>query len=235
VLDGILRGATFMRRTFIRRLAVAAAGAGAALVLAAPRLLRLGATSEEARGQMPGDDEVPEAQLQGTRAITIDAPPEDVWPWIAQIGHHGYQRAGWYAFDLADNDGVPSAWTIIPEFQHPEVGQLIGEEGSTIRAIEPGRLLLLSYHWPKTKWVLKQGLWPKFGHCSWAFVLEPREGGKTRLIVRDRYRSGPLDMSVPFWPLFFVADLIVQPVMLRGIKRRVEWTSQQQHAPSTDP
>ena len=85
-----------------------------------------------------------------------------------------------------------------------------------------------------TEWIWKQGLWPKFGHCSWAFVLEPRDGGKTRLIVRDRYRSGPLDLSVPFWPLFFVADLIVQPVMLRGFKRRVEWTSLQQHAPSVD-
>ena len=75
---------------------------------------------------------------------------ETVWPWIAQIGYHGYGRAGWYAFDLADNDGVPSARTIIPAAQHPRVGQLIGEEGFTIAAVEPNRLLLLSYHWPKT-------------------------------------------------------------------------------------
>jgi len=68
----------------------------------------------------------------------------------------------------------------------PERGRVISEEGSTIRAIEPNRLLLLlSYHWPKTQWILKQGLWPKFDHCSWAFVLEPLEGDRTRLIIRD--------------------------------------------------
>lgn len=131
---------------------------------------------------------------------------------------------GWYAMDRFDNDNLPSAWRIIPEFQHPKVGQLIGEEGSTIRAIEPGRLLLLAYHKPKVEWVLKQGLWPRFGHCSWLFLLEPLAGGKTRLIVRDRIRYTPLGLSVPFWPLFYLADLIVQPTMLRGIKRRVEWT-----------
>jgi len=48
--------------------------------------------------------------------------------------------------------------------------------------------------------------------------------GRTRLILRDRFRSGPVDLSVPFWPFFLVADLIVQPTMLLGIKRRVEWT-----------
>jgi hypothetical protein len=53
-------------------------------------------------------------------------------------------------------------------------------------------------------------------------VLEPLEGGRTRLICRDRVRYAPLDLSVPFWPFFFVADLIAQPTMLHGIKRPVE-------------
>ena len=88
--------------------------------------------------------------------------------------------------DLADNDGVPSAREIVPEFQHPEVGQVVGEEGFTVRAIKPKRLLLLSYHYSKTEWVRKQGLWPRFGHCSWAFVLRPLPGGRTRLITRAR-------------------------------------------------
>ena len=172
---------------------------------------------------MPGDEEVPRAQIQGTRAITIDAPSDDVWPWLAQMGFHGYHRAGWYALDIADNDGVPSAWEIIPEFQHPEVGQVIGEEGLTIRAIDPPRLLLLSYHWPRMGWVHKRGLWPRFGHCSWAFLLERVDDGvKTRLITRTRYRVDRLDLSTPFWPFFLGADLLVQPTMLRGIKRRAE-------------
>ena len=211
----------------LRSAALVTTGVTVACVVATPRLLRLGATKDEAHRPMPGDDEVPQAQVQGTRAVTVDAPPQEVWPWIAQIGYHGYGRAGWYAFDLADNDGVPSAWKIIPEFQQPRVGQVIGEEGSTIRVIEPERLLVLSYHWPKTVWVRKQGLWPKFGHCSWVFVLKPSPGNKTRLLVRTRYRSGPVDRSLPFWPMFFVVDLLMQPMMLRGIKRRAEWAGQQ--------
>jgi hypothetical protein len=76
------------------------------LVLVRPRLFRWGATDEEAERVLPGDGEVPGAQIHGTRAITIHAPPEQVWPWLAQIR---YRRAGWYAFDFADNDSIPSA------------------------------------------------------------------------------------------------------------------------------
>jgi proline iminopeptidase len=197
--------------------------AGAAI--AVPRLLRFGATAEEAAQSLPGDDEVLRPHLQGTRAITIDAPVERVWPWLAQIGYHGYARAGWYALDLADNDAVPSLWKIVPEFQHPEVGQRVGEEGFVVRAIEPYQFLVFAYRFPKTEWVLKQGLWPRFGHCGWAFVLRPLPGGKTRLISRTRYRVLSVDLSALFWPFFLASDLLVQPLMLRGIRRRVESTA----------
>ncbi len=70
-----------MSHSMIRRFALTATGAVGAFALATPRLLRLGATKEEARRPMPGDDEVPKAHIQGTRAVTIDAPPEEVWPW----------------------------------------------------------------------------------------------------------------------------------------------------------
>lgn len=96
--------------------------------------------------------EIPEPQFAITRAVTIAAPPEAVWPWIVQIGYH---RAGWYAHDLFDNDDIPSAETILPEFQHLEIGQVIGEEGLAVRKLEPGRHLVLAFHYPKTEWVIK--------------------------------------------------------------------------------
>ena len=85
------------------------------------------ATDEEVALEMPGDDRVQkQPTFNVTRAITIQARPEEVWPWIVQIG---YGRAGFYSYDLLDNLGKPSASRIIPEFQHIEVGTWIPMSG----------------------------------------------------------------------------------------------------------
>jgi hypothetical protein len=197
-------------------------GAGAALagyLVARPYLFRLGATDEEVAAELPGDDLVPDAQIHGTRAITVDAPPAAVWPWLAQIG---YRRAGWYAFDFADNSGIPSAREIRPELQHPEVGQVIGEEGYRIVEFEPPQHLLLEFDHPGVEWIRKEGLWPRFGHSTWAFVLRPQdEGRRTRLITRMHYHL-PFGIHLLYWPLFEVVDLVLQPTMLRAIRARAE-------------
>jgi hypothetical protein len=70
---------------------------------------------------MPGDDLIADA-ASSTRAITIAAPPQQVWPWLVQLG---YGRAGWYSYDWIDNDGQPSAGHIIPELQQLQVGDQI--------------------------------------------------------------------------------------------------------------
>ena len=79
-----------------------------------------GATATEVAATMPGDDLLPQAQYRCTRAIDIDAPPRDVWPWLVQVG---YRRAGWYAGDLLDNFARPSVRRIVPELQDQRVGQ----------------------------------------------------------------------------------------------------------------
>ena len=84
--------------------------------------LRWGATDAEVAGEMPGDEIVPRAGFNTTRALTIDAPPRDVWPWIVQLG---YGRAGFYSYDIFDNAGRPSADRIIDDFQHPRVGDWV--------------------------------------------------------------------------------------------------------------
>lgn len=76
--------------------------------------MRWGAAAREASAAMPGDEVVARAQFIATRAITIDARPEDVWPWIMQLG---YGRGGFYTYDLIDNGGRPSADRIIGKYR----------------------------------------------------------------------------------------------------------------------
>ena len=146
------------------------------------RHLRWGATDAEVAASMPGDELVPHPSFNATRAITIDAPPEDVWPWLTQIG---YGRAGFYSYDLLDNAGRPSANQILPEHQDPRIGEWVPMAATVnettafkIKAIRAKPLLL----WQKP-------------HSTWAWKLEPIGGNRTRLITRlkDRYpwRAAP--------------------------------------------
>jgi hypothetical protein len=84
--------------------------------------LRWGATDAEVASAMPGDELVPHRSFTATRAITVAAPPEDVWPWILQLGTG---RAGWYSYDLFDNAARPSADRILPQFQAIRTGDWV--------------------------------------------------------------------------------------------------------------
>jgi hypothetical protein len=84
--------------------------------------LRWGATDAEVTAAMPGDELVPNPSFSATRAITIQAPPELVWPWIMQLGTG---RAGFYSYDLFDNAARPSADEILPHLQQTQVGDWV--------------------------------------------------------------------------------------------------------------
>jgi len=87
-----------------------------------PWQLRWGATDEEVARAVPGDDVVKSPTFNATRAVTINAQPEEIFPWLVQIG---FKRAGWYSYDWLDNAGIHSAEHILPEFQHLAVGDMI--------------------------------------------------------------------------------------------------------------
>lgn len=127
--------------------------------------LRWGATDEEIQRPMPADELVPHPHLDTTRALTIEAPPEAVWPWLVQMG---YRRGGWYSYDLLDNLGVPSARRIIPELQNLKVGDKLApvEGGFIVAALEPARSMVLISRDDKGRVTM-----------SWTFLLEPLEGG----------------------------------------------------------
>lgn len=105
-------------------------------------LERWGATDSEVAGSVVGDDVVPEARLVATRAITIAAPPADVFPWLRQMG---FGRAGWYSYDLLDNLGRRSARKIHPEWQTLQAGDAVpgGPVDFEATVVEPPRALVL--------------------------------------------------------------------------------------------
>lgn len=174
--------------------------------------LRWGATTAERAGAMPGDDLVAHAQFRATRAITIAAPPQAVWPWLVQVGA---LRAGWYSNDLLDNLGHPSATTIVPELQHLEVGQWVPMAPSG----EPSDRNAFKVHsFEANHWLL----WTK-PDSSWAWRLTPTEGG-TRLVTRVHAVydwSRPLAAALAVVLMEF-GDFAMQRRMLRGIKARAE-------------
>lgn len=179
------------------------------LLVVRPRAARWGATGEEASRLLPGDGVVRGRLYMATRVITIDAQPEDVWPWIVQMGSG---RGGWYALDRLDNGGVPSAEEVVPELQDLHVGDLIpmvpGKDvGPRVLEMEPARRML----------------WATDDEFTWEWVLEQRDDAQTRLVSRIRERYPPLLSRKMLYALVAsTGDIVMARTQLRGIKRRAE-------------
>jgi hypothetical protein len=167
-----------------------------------------GATPAEAAATMHGDNLLPQAQYVCTRAIDIDAPPGDVWPWLVQVG---YRRAGWYAGDLLDNFARPSIRRIVPELQDLRVGQWLS---MVPRPSERTAFVVDSSQEPE--WLL----W-RTPNRSWAWHLIPLPGGRTRLINRLKTRYEWRRPLVPITVLMMeCADFAMMRRMLGGIRDR---------------
>src|SRR5215213_4439002 len=139
------------------------------------RVLSWGATDAEADARLPGDELLEDADAVSTRAISIDAPAADVWPWLAQMGPS--PRGGAYTYDWIENLlrlNMHSVDRVLPEFQHPQVGDTIAFGANTMRfeRVEPERVIA---------WRSQDGNW------VWTFVLD-EAGGTTRLVSRNRFR-----------------------------------------------
>jgi hypothetical protein len=200
------------------RTGVIAAGAAAAYIfLARPLHLRWGTTDEESDEPLPGDDLIANASLTATRAITIRASADQVWPWLAQLGQG---RGGFYSYDFLENligADIHSVDRIVPELQDIEVGdevRLHPEVALEVAAVEQGRSLILHGGVP-------MGNSPPPYDFTWTFVLRDGPDKTTRLLVRERYEYkrtwAPLIVE-PTEALSFV----MSQKMLRGIRDRAE-------------
>ena len=141
---------------------------------------RWGTRPDEFRQSLPGDELVPQPQMGYTRAITIAAPPQAVWPWLAQLGQG---RGGLYSYDGLENlagCNIHSTQRILPEHQNLQPGDLIrlGPKGYpcfSVASVEPGRSLVLIGADPKTEipGVYTEQRPKGYSFATWQFILEP--------------------------------------------------------------
>jgi hypothetical protein len=184
------------------------------------RILNWGATPAEAAGLLPGDELLSDADGVSTRAIGISASAGDVWPWLAQMGPE--PRGGAYTYDWIENLlglRMHSVDRVLPEFQHPQVGETIrfGANEMRLERLEPEEVLA---------WRSQDGNW------VWTFVVSETDGA-TRLISRNRFRlataAGRVGM-LAVEPL----SLVMERRMLHGIKDRAERRAADQASPAPE-
>lgn len=174
---------------------------------------RWGATDAQVNAPMRGDSMLPNAQFRSTRAITIDAPPCDVWPWLVQVG---CGRAGWYSNDLLDNLARPSATTIDPNLQDLHVGQWVP---MSPKPPPSQRTAFQVDSFDIDRWLL----WTK-PDSTWSWQLTPTASNSTRLVTRIH---AVYAWHRPLTAIFGVVlmefgDFAMCRRMLLGIKSRAE-------------
>jgi len=174
---------------------------------------RWGTTPSDAARIMAGDSLLVNPTYSGTMAVIVNAPPQDIWPWLLQMG---YRRGGLYSYDWLDRLfgylDRPSATGILPEFQHLAVGDNIplGRGPSwPVAVIEPCRALVLDMrNMSGFDWV-------------WQFGLYPVDETRTRLVSRSSVRTQTV------WARLFTyaiepAGFVMTRRMLLGLKQRAE-------------
>lgn len=199
------------------RMAVGFAAAGVAAFGAYELLFytwknRWRATKEEIQRPMPLDEVVRKPQYVTNRAVTIQAPPEAIWPWLSQMGE--LPRGGFYSYETVERllgMKVENADRILPEFQNLRPGDVLDRAGTmVVKAVEPGRFLVLG---PQGEPDLE---------ITWALALYPIDETSTRLVSRARGWMKPSAKTLFWRALLGPGQFIMERKMFLEIKRRAE-------------
>ncbi len=199
------------------------------------------ATADEVRRALPGDEMIPHPIGSATQAITIDVPPDQVWPWLVQMG---CDRAGWYSYDFLDNGGKPSATVIIPALQQLTVGDVMpavpgDRESFVVRDFTPYNMLRLGVPVVNTAADSRERRHASVpaDRVSWVYVLEETQAHHTRLITRACLGDVPLPSPTsgkPFLARFATPSEFLETIilklprpMLRFFERLVHFIMQQ--------
>lgn len=178
-----------------------------------PWYLRLGATDAEIAAALPGDEIVTNPAVSHNSGITIQAPPERIYPWLVQLGA---ERGGYYSFMPIEgllNCPINNADSIHPEWQNLKVGDEVkmcpgtsGPPPYTVASLEPNRSVILGHKDP-------DGTWQE----SWQFVLSPIDDHSTRLLLRGRSA-----LSGGIWAVIEPGAIFMEQGLLNGVKTRAE-------------
>lgn len=198
------------------------------LLVIRPWMLSWGATKDEQNRLLPGDELLPEPKIYATHAVTIQAPPGAVWPWLAQLGQG---RGGFYSYDWIENLmglDIRNADQILPQYQDIKVGDAIPLASDAfsvpVAIVEKERCLVLHgdtrLAQPGKSPQMKPG---EFLSVSWGFYLSARSDGSTRLIERWKTDWSPSPQNNLFYRLFLEPGaFLMERKMLLGIKQRAE-------------
>ena len=186
------------------------------------RRLRWGALGTETSDPLPGDELVPEPKWTYTLGVGVDAPPEAVWPWIAQIGQG---RGGFYTYEALENMvgcKISNTTEIMTDHQLPTVGGDIYLHPDTpplrIEMVDPPHALVL-FGTPA-----EVGTEETWGVSTWQFVVKPRPDGGSRFLTRGRYDHAPdwkSRLTFSRFPLEVISFVMSRKMMLE-IKRLAE-------------
>ncbi|MEW9548167.1 SRPBCC family protein [Nonomuraea sp. NPDC050783] len=194
----------FLPRLLPRSMFRLAAGAAAGYVLAVrPWHLRWGADDSEVHGEMPGDDLVSVPQYQATRAVTVEAPPAAVWPWLVRLG--GYVPGGLPGAGAAPGEGAEQQ----PDFKAGDL--LHGTQDTVVEQSEPPHTLVL----------VQRGT-DATATCS--IALREIPDGRTRLVFRVRIRAEPGLGGVAYLARMDLTDFLAMRRQLLTVKERAEST-----------
>jgi hypothetical protein len=194
-----------------------------------PWHLHWGVRDDEATRSLPGDNLIPQPRMQATHAITIEASPQLVWPWLVQMGQG---RGGFYSYTWLENLAgcqMRKSEELIPELQTLRVGDPIWLHPNTspmfVKALDPEKALVYfggRDAFPEAKDSGMGVADPAFA-SSWAFVLEDAGPEGTRLIVRNRTTYSPgLQHEIACRCLLEPAHFVMERKLLRTLKWLVE-------------
>jgi hypothetical protein len=188
---------------------------------------RAGSTAAERAAVLPGDELVSRPQVLTDHAVTVEAVPDEVWPWLTQMGWH---LGGYYTPQWVDRLLFPDNWPSLDRLDPSLVRDLRpgdaipdgppGTAQHVVQEVRPPALLVLhsTTHIPPG-WDEKHGVAFSW---SWCFHLTDLAGRRTRVHLRVRGHGSPWWFVALYLGALVPADYVMAGGMLRGLKARAE-------------